>query len=88
VILRKAMVNHGISVESAPMSNKQKEQPAVVKQNGKFAVIAKKKNRTRQTNSRVDPPTKLTVCDNKPQEQAYSIIMIKLKSKKNKTQDQ
>jgi hypothetical protein len=36
-ILRKAMVNNGISIESAPTSNKLKEQPAVVKQNGRFA---------------------------------------------------
>jgi hypothetical protein len=43
-VLRKAMVNHCISVESAPTSNKEKEQSAVVKQNGRFAGIAKKKN--------------------------------------------
>jgi hypothetical protein len=77
------MVNHGISVESAPVSNKQKEQPAVVKQNGRFAGIAKKKNRDRQTNSLVDPPTEPSASDNEPQEQAYSMIMIKPTSKKN-----
>jgi hypothetical protein len=65
------MVNHGISLESAPPSNKQKEQPAVVKQNVKFAGIAKKKNRNRRTNSFVDPPTELTDSYNEPQEQAY-----------------
>ncbi len=35
-ILRKAMVNHCISLESAPTSNKQKEQSTVIKQNVKF----------------------------------------------------
>ena len=49
-ILLKAMTTHGISVESAPTSNKQKEQPAVVKQNEKFAGIAKTKSRNRRTN--------------------------------------
>ncbi len=82
-ILQKAMVNHCISVESAPMSEKQKERPAVVKQNGRFAGIAKKKSSSRRTNAFVDPPTKLTDSDNEPQEQAYSMMMIKSKSKKN-----
>ena len=44
------MTTHAISVESAPTSNKQKEQPAVVKQNEKFAGIAKTKSRNRRTN--------------------------------------
>ncbi len=84
-ILRKAMTNHGISVESAPTSNIQKEQSAVVKQNGRFAGIAKKKSRSRRTNqtSLVDLLTDLTDSDNEPQEQAYSMIVIKPKSKKN-----
>ncbi len=57
--LCKALVNHGISAESAPTSNKQKEQPAVVKQNGKLAGIANKKSRSRCTvhNSLVEPIT-------------------------------
>ncbi len=50
-ILRKAMVNQAISIESAPTSNKQKERPAAVKQNGRFAGIAKKRNHDRQVNS-------------------------------------
>ncbi len=62
------MVNHGISAESASTSNKQKEQPAVVKQNGRFAGTAKKKNSNRQMNSLVDPPTELTDSYNEPQE--------------------
>jgi hypothetical protein len=39
-VLRKAIENHGISVESAPTSNEQKEQCTVVKQNGRFAGVA------------------------------------------------
>ncbi len=65
-ILRKAMVNHGISVESAPTSNKQKE-PAVVKLNGKFAGITKKKNRSSSVvpSSLVEQPiTELNDSDN------------------------
>jgi hypothetical protein len=65
-ILLKAMVNHGISVESAPTSNKQKEQSAVVKQNGRYAGIAKKKNRNRQMNSLVEPLSKLIVQTKNP----------------------
>jgi hypothetical protein len=38
------MINRSISVESAPLSNKQKELSAVVKLNIKFAGIAKKRN--------------------------------------------
>ena len=34
-VLRKAMTIHGITIESAPIKNK--EQSAIVKQNGKFA---------------------------------------------------
>ncbi len=62
-ILLKAMINHSISVESAPMSNKQKEEPAVVKQNEKFAGIAKKKSQSRRAahhNSLMDPPNKVS----------------------------
>ncbi len=79
------MTNHSIGVESAPTSNKQKEQPAVVKQNGIFAGIAKKKSPSRRTNhnSLVEPLRELTDSDNEPQEQAYSMIMIKPKSKEN-----
>ncbi len=76
------MIYHGINVESAPTSSEQKEQPAVVKQNGRFAGIAKKKNRNRQTNSLVEIPTVLTDSDIEPQENAYSMIMIKPKPKK------
>jgi hypothetical protein len=86
-ILRKAMVNHSISLKSAPTSNtsKQREQSAVVKQNGKFAGIAKKKSGSRRTNlnSLVEPLNELTDSHNEPQEQAYSMIMIKPKLKKN-----
>ncbi len=80
------MTNHGIIVESAPTSNKQKEQSAVVKQNRRFAGRAKKKmSQSRCTNQKtlVSPLSKLTDYDNEPQEQAYSMIMIKPKSKKN-----
>ncbi len=80
-ILRKAMVNHGISVEAAPTSYKQREQPAVVKQNGRFAGIAKKKNRRPVDSIQPNNPT-LSDSDNEQQEQAYSTIMIKPKSKK------
>ncbi len=68
-ILHKAMVDHGISVESAPTSNKQKEQSTVVKQNVKFAGIAKKKSRSRRTNRKwlVEPLYELTDSDNKTQ---------------------
>jgi hypothetical protein len=53
-ILCKAMVQHGISVESAPTSKKQKEQAAIVKQKDwflgkqkdKFVGITKKRNRS------------------------------------------
>ncbi len=78
------MFNHGISLESAPSSNKQKEQSAIVKQNKRFAGIARKKSRSRRTNQTffVDPPTELTDSDKEPQEKAYSTIMIKPKSKK------
>ena len=37
-ILRKAMTNHSISLDSVPTSNKQKEQPAVVKQNSEWKI--------------------------------------------------
>ncbi len=60
-------MNHGISVESAPTSNKQKEQSAVVKQNGRFTGIAKKKNR-RPVNSIQPNLPPLSDSDNEPQE--------------------
>ncbi len=59
VILLKAMVNHCISVESGPTSNKQKVQTAVVKQNGMFDGVAKKKSQSRRAahhDSLIDPP--------------------------------
>jgi hypothetical protein len=40
------MTTHGITIESAPTKNK--EQSATVKQNGKFAGIAKKRSRSRR----------------------------------------
>ena len=46
-VLCKAMTTHGITIESAPI--KYKEQSAIVKQNGKFAGIAKKRNRSRRS---------------------------------------
>ncbi len=57
------MVNHGITLKSAPPSNKQKEQPAAIKQNGRFVGIAKKKNRNHRTNSLVEPLANLTDSD-------------------------
>jgi hypothetical protein len=78
------MVNHGISIESAPTSNKQKEQSAlsaVVKQNGRFVGIVKKKNR-RPVNSIQPNQPELSDSDNEHQGHAYSMIMIKPKSKK------
>ncbi len=78
------MVNHCISVESAPTSNKQKEQAAVVKQNGRFAgiaAIAKKKNSGPMNSIQPNQPN-LSDSDNEPQEHSYSMIMIKPKSKK------
>ena len=79
------MVNHGISVESAPTSNKQKEQSAVVKQNGRFAGIAKKKNR-RQVNSIQPNEPNLSDSENEFQQHALSMIVIKPKSKKEHSQ--
>ena len=75
------MVNHCISIESAPTSNKQREQPAVVKQNVRFAGIAKKKNR-RQVNSIQPREPNLSDSDNESQQHALSMIVIKPKSKK------
>ncbi len=75
------MVNHCISLEPAPTSNKQKEQSAVVKQNGRFAGIAKKKNR-RQVNSIQPNQPSLSDSDNESQQHAHSMIVIKPKSKK------
>ena len=75
------MVNHGISLEPTPTSNRQKEQSAVVKQNGRFAGIAKKKNRRPVNSIQPNEPT-LSDSDNEPQQQAHSMIVIKLKSKK------
>ena len=65
------MTIHGITIESAP--NRNKEQSATVKQNGKFAGIAKKKTRSRrpgQQRSLVNPPDVPSDSDDKPQEQA------------------
>ena len=78
-VLRKAMRIHGITIESAPTRNK--EQSA----NGKFAGIAKKK-RTRsrrpgQQRSLVDPSNEPSDSDDEPQEQAYSVVMVKQNSK-------
>ncbi len=75
-VLRKAMVNHGISVESAPTSNKQEEQSAVVKQNGRFAGIAKKKNRCPVNSIQPHEPN-LSDSDNESQQHALSMIVIK-----------
>ncbi len=67
------MINHGISAGSAPIRNEQKEQPAAVKQNG-----------TAHHNSLFHPANLInfTHSDTKPQEQAYSMIVVKPKSKK------
>ena len=76
------MTNLGISIESAP--TKQKEPSAIVKQNGKFAGIAYKRTRSRrpgQQRSLVNPPDAPSDSDDEPQEQAYSVIMVKRKSK-------
>ena len=75
------MVNHGISLEPTPTSNREKEQSAVVKQNGRFAGIAKKKNR-RPVNSIQPNESDLSDSDNESQQHALSMIMIKPKSKK------
>ena len=75
------MVKHGISIESAPTSKKQRKQPAVVKQNGRFAGIAKKKNGRPVNSIQPNNPT-LSDSDKEQQEHAYSMIMIKPKSKK------
>ena len=75
------MVNHCISLEPNPTSNKQKEQSAVVKQNGRFVGIAKKKNRHQVNSIQPNEPT-LSDSDNEPQQQAHSMIVIKPKSKK------
>jgi hypothetical protein len=75
------MVNHCISVESAPTSNKQKEQSAVVKQNGRSAGIAKKKKR-RQVNSIQPDEPNLSDSYNESQQHGLSMIVIKPKSKK------
>ncbi len=79
------MTNHCISVESAPASNKHEEQPTVIKQNGRFVGIAKKKSRSCRTNqtSLVEPLTKLIDSEIETQKQVYSMIMIKPKYKKN-----
>ena len=81
-VLRKALTTHGITIESAPTKNK--EQSAIGKQNGKFAGIAKKRTRSRrpgQQRSLVDPPNVPSDSDDEPQEQAYSMVMVKRKSK-------
>ena len=81
-VLRKAMTIHCITIESAPTRNK--EQSATVKQNGKFAGIAKKRTRSRrpgQQRSLVNPPEIPSDSDDEPQEQAYSMVMVKRKSK-------
>ena len=78
-MLRKA-TNHGITIESAPTKNK--EQAATVKQNGKFAGIAKKRTRSRrpgQQRSLVNTPYVPSDSDDEPQEQAYSMVMVKRK---------
>ena len=73
---------HGITIESAPTKNK--EQSAIVKQNGKFAGIAKKRTRSRrpgQQRSLVKPPDAPSDSDDEPQERAYSVVIVKWKSK-------
>ncbi len=84
--MRKAMINHCISVEPTPMSNKQKKQSAVVMQNGNFVGIAKKRN----PGLSLSPAYNISLAlvpyapsnsDNEPQEQAYSIKMVKRKPK-------
>jgi hypothetical protein len=79
--LRKAIVNHGISLEPTPSSNKQKEQSAVVKQNGRFVGIAKKKNHRQVNSIQPNEPTR-SDSNNETQQQAHSMIVIKPKSKK------
>ena len=81
-VLRKALTIHCITIESAPTKNKEKS--AVGKQNGKFAGIAKKKTRSRrpgQQKSLVNPPDPPSDSYDEPQEQAYSVVMVKQKSK-------
>ena len=76
------MTIHGITIESA--STRNKEQSAIVKQNGKFAGIAKKRISSRrpgQQRSLVNPPDAPSDSDDAPQEQAYSVVMVKRKSK-------
>ena len=82
-VLRKAMRIHGITIESAPTKNK--EQSSIAKQNGKFAGIAKKKRtmsrRPSQQRSLVNPTDAPSDSNVEPQEQAYSVVMVKQKSK-------
>ena len=81
-VLRKALTIHGITIESAPTKNK--EQSAIGKQNGKFAGIAKKRTRSRRTgqqNSLRPIPDGPSDSDDEPQEQAYSMVMVKRKPK-------
>ena len=81
-VLCKAMTIHGITIESAPTRNK--EQTATVKQNGKFAGIPKKRTRSRrpgQQSSLQPIPDGPSDSDDEPQEQAYSMVIVKRKSK-------
>ena len=76
------MTIRGITLESAPTKNK--EQSATVKQNSKFAAIAKKTTRSRrpgQQRSLVNHPDAPSDSDDEPQEQAYSMVIVKRKSK-------
>ena len=81
-VLRKALTIHGITIESAPTKNK--GQSAIGKQNGKFAGIAKKRTRSRrpgQQNSLRPIPNGPSDSDDEPQEQAYSMVIVKRKPK-------
>ena len=73
------MIQHGIYIEPALTQQKQKEQSAVVKQNGKFAGIAKKRSRGKrpgQQGSLVQIPGQPSDSDDEPQEQVHAVIMV------------
>jgi hypothetical protein len=64
--------------------NKHKEQSAIVTQRDRFAGIAKQRNqsiRSAQHDSLVQSPNRASDSNDEPQEQAYSVIMVKWKPK-------
>ena len=81
-MLRKARTFNDITIQSVPTRNK--EQSAIVKQNGNFSGIAKKRTRSRrpsQQRSFVNSSDVPSDSDDEPKEQAFSVVMVKQKSK-------